>query len=109
MKLLFILDPLRSLKTYKDTSFAMMVEAARRGHALTSRCRRALMWQGGRVIARALAACACIDAEKYLGQPGAARRRLVPRSSSPRTRRRSREFDAVLMRKDPPFDMEYVY
>jgi len=34
MKLLFILDPLPALKTYKDTSFAMMVEAARRGHEL---------------------------------------------------------------------------
>ena len=34
MKLLFILDPLDSLKTYKDTSVAIMREAVARGHAL---------------------------------------------------------------------------
>jgi glutathione synthase len=40
MKILFILDPLASIKTYKDTSFAMMVEAAGRGHEIHSRRRR---------------------------------------------------------------------
>ena len=34
MKLLFILDPLKSLKTYKDTSVAIMRAAAARGHDL---------------------------------------------------------------------------
>ncbi len=34
MKLAFILDPLDSLKIAKDTSVAIMREAARRGHAL---------------------------------------------------------------------------
>ena len=35
MKLLFIADPLQSFKIYKDTTFAMMREAQRRGHTLT--------------------------------------------------------------------------
>ena len=34
MKLLFVADPLEVFKTYKDTTFAMMREAAARGHAL---------------------------------------------------------------------------
>src|SRR5690606_32677055 len=34
MRLLVILDPLPQIKTYKDTTYAMMVEAAARGHAL---------------------------------------------------------------------------
>ena len=32
MKIGFVLDPLESLKIYKDTSYAMMREAAARGH-----------------------------------------------------------------------------
>ena len=32
MKLLFVADPLASFKTYKDSTFAMMREAALRGH-----------------------------------------------------------------------------
>ncbi|HKW38665.1 MAG TPA: glutathione synthase, partial [Burkholderiales bacterium] len=34
MKILFIADPLESFKTYKDSTYAMMVEAAKRGHEL---------------------------------------------------------------------------
>ena len=34
MKLLFVADPIESFKTHKDTTFAMMREAARRGHTL---------------------------------------------------------------------------
>ena len=34
MKIAVILDPLESIKTYKDSTYAMMVEAARRGHQI---------------------------------------------------------------------------
>jgi hypothetical protein len=34
MNLLFIADPLAAFKTYKDSTYAMMVEAARRGHEI---------------------------------------------------------------------------
>src|SRR5690348_14399257 len=34
VKFAFVLDPLETIKTYKDSSFAMMEEAARRGHEL---------------------------------------------------------------------------
>ena len=36
MNLLFIADPLESFKTYKDSTFAMMREAQRRGHAIAA-------------------------------------------------------------------------
>ncbi len=44
MKIAFVLDPLDSIKTYKDSSFAMMREAASRGHAL------AVLQQGDLVL-----------------------------------------------------------
>ena len=34
MKIAFLADPLAGFKTYKDSTFAMMREAARRGHAI---------------------------------------------------------------------------
>ena len=53
MKLLFVADPLETFKTYKDTTFAMMREAAARGHALLACEPKDLVWQrGGRVSAK---------------------------------------------------------
>ena len=44
MKLLFIADPLEGFKTAKDTSFAMMREAAARGHSLLACEMKDLRW-----------------------------------------------------------------
>ena len=96
MKLAFIVDPLDSFKIYKDTTFAMMREAAARGHALYSLEQHDLVWRGGNVLgnARALSLTGQKPGWYRLGEAT-----LAP----------LQEFDAVLMRKDPPFDMEYVY
>ena len=52
MNLLFIADPVEHFKIYKDTTFAMMREAQRRGHALAVSEPRHMHWQrGGRVVA----------------------------------------------------------
>ena len=52
MRVAFVVDPLASLKAYKDSSVAMMREAARRGHTLLVCEPRDLHWQrGGRVSA----------------------------------------------------------
>jgi glutathione synthase len=106
MKLLFILDPLPALKTYKDTSFAMMVEAAKRGHELHFTRQDGLMWKGGRALAEHCR-LHLVGAEKYLGNPALHdedwyRLDLPPQETA------LAEFDAVLVRKDPPFDLEYV-
>jgi len=106
MKLLFVLDPLPLLKTYKDTSFAMMVEAVRRGHEIHFAPQEGLMWKGGRVVGEH-GRLHLVNAERYLGNAALHdedwyRLELPPRET------RLAEFDAVLMRKDPPFDIEYV-
>ena len=97
MHLLFIADPLESFKTYKDTTFAMMREAQRRGHAISACQLQDVMWQRGervRALVRDIALTGNASDWFHLRQERAAA--LV-------------EFDAVLMRKDPPFDSEYFY
>ena len=55
MKLLFIADPLYSFKIYKDTTFAMMREAQRRGHTLAVCEVQHVSWQrGGKVTAQVI-------------------------------------------------------
>jgi len=96
MKLAFILDPLEAIKPYKDTSYAIMEEAAGRGHALFVMHQDGIVCRDSKVLARVWPIT--LTGDKYawyhLGEPFE-----TPLSA----------FDAVLMRKDPPFDMEYVY
>ena len=97
MQLLFIADPLEVFQTYKDTTFAMMREAERRGHTLAACQPQDVMWERGR--------------------PVTAQVRDIVLTGNPedwfnvRTERKAAlaDFDAVLMRKDPPFDSEYFY
>ncbi len=97
MKLLFIADPLQSFKIYKDTTFAMMREAQRRGHTLAGCEPQHISWQrGGRVTAR-------VCDIRLTGEP-VQWYTALPERSAPLA-----SFDAVLMRKDPPFDSEYFY
>jgi len=94
VKFLFILDPLDALKAYKDTSVAMMRAAQSRGHAVWSCEQRDLAWQG-RVSAAACRLSLADNDEDWVRRHAAERHPLD-------------YFDAVLMRKDPPFDMEYL-
>ena len=96
MKLAFILDPLESIKTYKDSSYAMMREAHARGHALFVLHQEDLAWRGGRVVGHARSLTLTGDAHDWF--------RSGESAETPLT-----DFDAVIMRKDPPFDMEYIY
>ena len=98
MKLLFVADPLESFKTAKDTTFAMMREAARRGHQIWA-CESAdLVWlRGSRVVARRARAITLTgDAQAWFSVVAEAQLALA-------------DADAVLMRQDPPFDVEYFY
>ena len=97
MKLLFITDPLESFKIYKDTTFAMMREAQRRGHTLAVCLPQDLVWQrGSQVSARVQDIVLTGDSTNWF--------QAQPLRSAALT-----AFDAVLMRKDPPFDSEYFY
>ncbi|HEY0887066.1 MAG TPA: glutathione synthase [Ramlibacter sp.] len=97
MNILFVADPLEAFQTYKDTTFAMMRELQRRGHRLAACEPRHLSWRTGGLVhaqVREIALTGTLD--DWFAQERSATRAL-------------REFDAVLMRKDPPFDSEYFY
>ena len=96
MKIAFLADPLDSFKTYKDTTYAMMAEAARRGHAVYAFEQGDLAWEGGAVVADAVRLTLTGDPHDWY--------RADARQTTPLT-----GFDAILLRKDPPFDMEYIY
>lgn len=102
MDLLFVADPLDVFKTYKDTTFAMMREAARRGHRLWACEPRDLVWStGSRVVARAARSIVLREPSA----PGASDWYEVVAQQE----RALADMGAVLMRKDPPFDSEYFY
>ena len=63
LKLLFIIDPLDSLKAYKDTSVAMMRAAQARGHGVHVCEQQSLRWTKHRVVARAREPAAPPDRE----------------------------------------------
>ncbi len=95
MKFACILDPLGGLKTGKDSSLAIMREAARRGHALFVLEQGDLFLRDGRVL---------LAARPFHFSQGDAWYRLGGQALHA-----PGDFDAILMRKDPPFDSEYVY
>jgi len=97
MELLFVADPLEVFKTYKDTTFSMMREAARRGHVLWACEPTQLLWQSGsQVQAHCRRVALTGDAHDWFTVQEAGPRVLAG-------------FGGVLMRKDPPFDSEYFY
>ena len=101
MHILFITDPLESFKIYKDTTFAMMREAQRRGHTLSACGPQDIMWQQGQPVT------AYVRDITLTGQPDAW---FTAQQTKPDERPQAlKDFGAVLMRKDPPFDSEYFY
>ena len=97
MKLLFVADPLESFKIYKDSTFAMMREAARRGHTLMACQPQQLRWQrGGPVTGTVREIALTGHADDWFSAQAPAEVAL-------------HSVDAVVMRKDPPFDSEYFY
>lgn len=96
MEFAFILDPLASLKAYKDTSVAMMRALHERGHSLFALEQRDLFWDGKEILGSVRALQVTADDHDWFRTAGVTIRPL-------------HSFASVLMRKDPPFDMEYVY
>jgi len=100
MHVLFIVDPLPALKAYKDTSVAMMRALVARGHRLSVAMQGDLYVIDGTVrpASRPIELVPDADPHEHAWW------KEGPEGDQPLT-----AFDAVLMRKDPPFDMEYVY
>jgi glutathione synthase len=92
---LFVIDAPDSLKAYKDTSVAMMRAAQKRGHAVWVCEQQSLHWKQGRVSVAAQRISLTDNDEDWHRAHETVERPLAG-------------FGATLMRKDPPFDLEYV-
>jgi len=101
MEILFVCDPLESFKIYKDTTFAMMREAQRRGHSIVACEPRHLLWERGGVVQAHM---------RHITLTGHEERWFHEAPRTPEQRLRAlKDFDAIVMRKDPPFDSEFFY
>jgi glutathione synthase len=96
MRFAFVLDPLDSLKAYKDSSVAMMRAAQVAGHAVWAIQQSAIHWSVVHGVCAEAVHLELLedDAEWFVEID----RHVVP----------LRDFAAVVMRKDPPFDFEYI-
>lgn len=98
MRLLFIVDPLERLSLAGDTSYALMLEAAARGHDVWTCQLEHLGLAGDDAV---------VDAVPTIVTPA-----LTPTEAfqiEARVGRRLADFDVVLMRKDPPLDVSYLH
>lgn len=102
MDLLFVADPLESFKPYKDSTFAMMREAAARGHRLMACEPKDLRWQRGEPVV------GFVRDIELTGSLGSDWFRAVQQAPDERPQP-LHAVGAVLMRKDPPFDSEFFY
>ncbi|NOX42935.1 MAG: glutathione synthase [Gammaproteobacteria bacterium] len=92
----FVMDPIESINTKKDSSFAMMLEAQRRGWAIYYMKQSDLFLQNGNAMASMAKLKVIDDTRNWFN--------IINNSIMP-----LKELDVVLMRKNPPFDMEYIY
>lgn len=91
-----VMDPIGSIKTAKDSTFAMLLEGQRRGHRLNYVIPGGLTLRGGRAEAAMAPLRVFDDPQRWyeMGQP---------------SQRALSAGDLVLMRKDPPVDANYLH
>ncbi len=95
-KIGFVMDPIESINTNKDSSFAMMLEIQKRGWDIYYMQQGDLFLQNGDTLATMAKLEVMDDAHHWFN--------IKETKTAP-----LKELDVVLMRKDPPFDMEYIY
>jgi glutathione synthase len=91
-----VMDPIDRIKPAKDTTLAMLLEAQRRGYALEYLTQSDLWVLEGRLGVRLRALEVRDDPERWF-------------ELGPVREAGADALDVILMRKDPPFDMEYIY
>ena len=91
-----VMDPIESIQPKKDSTLAMLLAAQRRGWALTYFRQQDLAVRDGAALGRGRRIAVQDDNEAWF-DPGEEWQGNLE------------ELDVVLMRKDPPFDMEYIY
>jgi glutathione synthase len=89
------MDPLEKINFAGDSTFALMLEAKRRGHRLWYYTPDQLSLEGGRLFARARHIDVFDDPDRYYALGEATERNLL-------------DMDIVLLRQDPPFDLAYI-
>ena len=102
MDVLFVAYPVEDFKVYKDTTYVMMREAQRRGHAVWLTTPRDVFWQSGQTVQAQVQRLHLLDVAadahtQQWAQVQASKTKAL------------RDFGVVLMRADPPFDSEYFY
>ncbi|HEY4582352.1 MAG TPA: glutathione synthase [Lysobacter sp.] len=96
LDIVVVMDPIESIRIAKDSTFAMLLEARRRGHRLHYVLPGGLAVRDGRAFARVAPLEVVDDAARWfeLGRPS----QLEPGAGH-----------VVLMRKDPPVDEQYIH
>lgn len=96
LEIVVVMDPIGSIKIAKDSTFAMLLEAQRRGHRLHYVLPGGLSLRDGRCSARTAALTVRDDPKDWyeLGQPS----QIEPGPGY-----------VILMRKDPPVDADYLH
>jgi glutathione synthase len=97
MKIAFLADPLDSFRVWKDSTFAMMAEAQKRRYGIYAFELQDIALSGGKVIAKARRITLTGEESSNWYRP------------DEKVFYRLADFDAVIIRKDPPFDMNYLY
>ena len=96
MKFLYVIDPIERWDITKDTTFVFMSEAQRRGHENFACAIQDMMVDGGKV----LAACAPVEVSPVQGLHWKYGKQEIVEVE---------QFDALFMRKDPPFDIDFFF
>jgi glutathione synthase len=96
IKLGILMDPIESINIKKDSTFAMMLEAQRRGWQLFYMQQQDLFVEAGLVSAQMKQIKVEDNSQQWF--------KVLDEITIP-----LHQLDCTLMRKDPPFDMEYIY
>jgi glutathione synthase len=91
-----VMDPIESIKPVKDSSFAMLLEAARRGAEIHYMLQQDLKLLAGEAFGQSTLLTVQDESANWFASASSQEIRLG-------------DLDVILMRKDPPFDMEYIY
>jgi len=96
LRLGMVMDPIASITPYKDSSLAMLLEAQRRGAEIHYFLQADLKMIGGEALGHGHRLKVRDDRQSWFELGASEEIRLA-------------DLDVILMRKDPPFDMEYIY
>lgn len=96
LRIAIVMDPISHIKPAKDSTLAMMLAAQKRGHHLFY-IQQADLWLRDGIAWGRICPITVQDSNEHWASLGETRVEKLD------------QMDVVLMRKDPPFDMEYIY